>query len=181
MTLYYLKEADGDAMDFGPTIVFAGEHMPPTTNNLRQPGRGRGGKARIVSTDSYRTWSALVSSKLNEQANLGVIKRVGDGQKYRARFALGLWGRFSTSADMMNREKAAIDVMVKAAILPDDSVRLFRHSEFFVIEQKDNPFGEPFFMVTYRRTVFDAGDTHAAVLKNRRDFGQCVTMMENGR
>lgn len=181
MTLYYLKEADGDAMDFGPTIIFAGEHMPPTTNNLRQPGRGRGGKARIVSTDSYRTWSALVSSKLNEQANLGVIKRVEDGQKYRARFALGLWGRFSTSADMMNREKAAIDVMVKAAILPDDSVKLFRHSEFFVIEQKDNPFGEPFFMVTYRRTVFDLGDVHGMTLSNRLRFGGSVLMMVNER
>lgn len=181
MSLYYLKEADGDAMDFGPTIVFAGEHMPPTTNNLRQPGRGKGGKARIVSTDSYRTWSTLVSSKLNEQANLGVIRRIEPGMKYRARFALGLWGRFSTSADMMNREKAAIDVMVKAAILPDDSVKLFRHSEFFVIEEKDNPFGEPFFMVTYRRTVYDSGDVHGMTLGNRLKFGQSVKMIESGR
>lgn len=177
MTIYYLKDGGAELrtpMEYAPTIIFAGEHLPPTTNNLRQPGRGRGGKPRIVSTDAYRTWSTFVSAKLNEQANLGIITRLLPDTLFRARFFLGLWGRISTSADMMNREKAAIDVMVKAGILPGDSVKLFRHSEFFVIDIKDNWFSEPFFAVSYQAATFDPSDIHATTMTVRRNLGHLI-------
>lgn len=151
-----------------PAIVFSGRDIPPTTNNLRMPGKFKG-QSRLISTKQYRDWKLVVGRWLALGASRNIIPVIGEGRRYALQFFIGMWSNvLTTSADMANREKAAIDAMVEAHILPQDSMRWIVAEEFHSISAANNPFKEAFVMVRYWEQEHSFGDLVAAEIAELR-------------
>lgn len=89
--------------------------MPPTTNNLFN-SFARGGKIVRCETKQYRLWKAIVKPRLALMPRVTafpvevcILLRPGKGWRI--------------TSDVSNREKAAIDSLVDAGVLPDDNQR----------------------------------------------------------
>lgn len=149
-----------------PSLVFSGLHMPPTTNNLRQPARVRGA-ARLISTPGYRDWKLMANRWLALGASRNIIPVIA--ARYALSFLIGMHGKdLTTSADMANREKAVVDVMVSSHILPQDSMKFIVGEEFAPINAFYNPFGFAFVMVSYWEQDEGSGNRFAAELSGTK-------------
>jgi crossover junction endodeoxyribonuclease RusA len=97
-----------------PTELVLKLPMPPSTNNLFvNKGRGR------VRSDVYEAWIKEAGYRLNAQRPRPVMGRVSLLIEVSDAESTDTW-------DVANREKAAVDLLVKHRIISGDSKRFVR-------------------------------------------------------
>lgn len=125
-------------------IAFVGPDLPISTNKLRQSAKVKtknGIVIRMIDTPEHVAWKGSAALALSTGVANGIIRALPG--LFLVDVYLYLYGRFSTSSDLTNRDKCVMDAMTNAGIIRGDSTKNFTEAHFYYVEKQHNGFMAP--------------------------------------
>lgn len=126
-------------------IAFVGPDLPISTNQLRQSAtvKTKSGKVvvRMIDTPEHVAWKASAALALSTGVANRIIRALPG--LFLVDVYLYLYGRFSTSSDLTNRDKCVMDAMTNAGLIRGDSTKHLTEAHFYCVEKQYNGFMAP--------------------------------------